>query len=463
MDNIQEIRISGYKGLENFEATNFKKINYIIGASGAGKSSLWELVTILSRGMFNSGTAIEVYGDLRRLMPNGATASIVFSDQDNGSRTFDYVIEAKAVSTAEVNQTPTGTNFMIAYLSTEQKETSYGILKLRVSAQYDITKYGGHIEDALFMLQEDQGDIASFNLVHFTNSDSANQPAVLRGNGRDLIMSTSSLSGGHSSLASLMAAIENNYGSIIVVEEPENGMHTDLQKSLHGIFKKFIQKHPDSQLFVITHSPFLLSSVASEDSQTNTYLMHNGKMLKPEGYDAKGAKYLSSKLVGISFEDIAPSKIVVSEGSLSTLLSIMNDRFYSCSMMFTTAKSRMGNEASGDDDLLTLDETEMIVGNRFNFFDKANLILIIDKPNLAQKSTEKRIEKLKEKDTNIVVLSEEALENFYIKLERLNIETKEFVFDIKNTKRERAERLAREITQEEFEDVFKELMFIFDE
>jgi predicted ATPase len=50
MPRLEKISITGFKNLKNFEVTDLKKINYFIGASGAGKSSVFELLTMLFRG-----------------------------------------------------------------------------------------------------------------------------------------------------------------------------------------------------------------------------------------------------------------------------------------------------------------------------------------------------------------------------------------------------------------------------
>lgn len=456
---LREIEISGYKNLDALHITNLQKINYIIGASGAGKSTVWELLTLLFRKSF-SGGGMEQYGDLRQLIPDSAKVYIVLQD-GNGHTGYTFTLRAQSEFSVAVNETPLAPGLPIQILSTEQKETNFDFIKTRISSAYNPTKYAGHMTEALIKVADTNGGIATFDLVHVTPPEKTTSPAVLRGGARTQVMSTAGLSGGHSALSSLIAAVENNLGSIIVLEEPENGMHVDLQKSLHSTLKEIINDRDDTQVVVITHSPFVLSSIDKAETNVNTFLMNEGKMLKPEGYGAEGAKYLASRLVGLNFEDIAPDKIVVSEGSLATLLRIVNDRFYSCSTMFTSAKSNMGGESSGDSDILTLADAELVVKNRFNFFDKANLTFIIDKPNDGQKEIKGRVERLLAKDTNIITLSEYAIENFYANFEQLEPESKLFILDNSNNKKLRAEKLAYVVSKEEFERVFVELLPVF--
>lgn len=465
MPKLEQIEITDFKNLTDFKVTNLKKINYFIGASGAGKSSIWELLVLLFRRSTSGG--VTRFGNLNQVITNSAVVKVVVNDGVNVSA-VTYTCTPTSASSLNVNEEPNpNLNIGIQIFSSEQKD--YGIEKYdkkRISS-YDPTTYAGHIENAIHEVAKSYPtDFATFKIEHVTVSNNTGDPLVLRGAEKTLEMSAAGISGGHSALVSLIACVGNNLGDIIVLEEPENGMHVSLQKDIHKILKKITDGNDSVQIMVITHSPFLLGAIDENDAETNTYLMENGKSLRPEGYDAKGAKHLASKLVGISFEDIAPDKIVICEGSLRTLLRIVNERFYSSSIMFTSAKSSMGNEASGDSDLLTLAEVTDIYDNRFNFFDKSNLVFVIDQPNDSQTDIKKKLpaveEKLTSKDTELVVLSKTAIEDYYSEIESLSGADKACIADaVSNSKTERAECVALNITKEEFETVFAELTDLF--
>lgn len=464
MPKLEQIDIAGFKNLDDLNVTNLKKINYFIGASGAGKSSIWELLVLLFRNSYNEG--VTRFGDLRLVIKDTTNVSVVINDGVT-VKTQTYSCTPTSADALSVATTPEPLDAIsIKIFSSEQKEYGYGQYDKERIAMYDPTVHSTPIEDAIHDVGSrfEQG-FATFSVEHVTPSTRTTDPLMLRGTGRALQMSTASLSGGHSALVSLIACVSNNLGDIIVLEEPENGMHTELQKTIHSELKRITDGNDTVQLMIITHSPFLLGSIDENDSETNTYLMDNGKVLRPEGYSAKGARYLASKLVGISFEDIAPDKIVVCEGSLRALLRTVNERFYSCSIMFTSAKSPMGNEASGDSDLLSLAEITEIYDNRFNFFDKSNLVFIIDQPNDSQADIKKKLPitqaKLESKDTELIVLSKTAIEDYYGDIQGLSGADAIYIADTENTKTECAERIGLTITKSEFERVFSELAGLF--
>lgn len=457
MTEIERLRINGFKSLENLELKDLKRFNYFVGPSGAGKSSIWEWVVTIVRGSYTNG--LDRFGDLARVVSLQSKVQLVLNDGINvTSKT--YTIEPKSEHVLDVTEVKEGAPIndpYFIYLTSEQKQDVEQYDKISIRERYNPTEYSGPIKEALFMLADEFPDASTYDVAHITPGDN-DKTLLLRGSGRDQYMSTKNLAGGHSATSALIAAIKNNNGSVIIIEEPENGMHVSLQKELHRLLKE-VSGPMLTQLMIITHSPFLLSGINPNDTETNTYLIRDGKALKPEGYGAQGARYLAAKLTGISFEDIAPSKIVICEGSLRALLIGVNDRFYSSPVMITTAKSHMGGEASGDDNLLELADVETVYRQRFNFFDKADLIFIIDKPNEVQQSLRAKIDKLMaEKDTTLIELNETKLENYYEKIQGLPPEDKKYLQDISNnTKTERAARLGDVISQDEFERHFPDL------
>lgn len=465
MAQFEQIHIDGFKNLNNLHITGLKKINYFIGASGAGKSSIFELLILLIRGGWRNG--LTQFGDLTKVIPDMAEVRIVSND---GASIQDktYKIRATGKGVVSVDEEPQAVNHPldIQYFSSEQKEYNYtGDAKKRISS-YDPTKPTDPVLSAIDDLAATEiTNFATFEVIRSHPGFSAGEPLILSGSKRNEEMSTANLSGGNSALVSMIACVMNNMGSIIVLEEPENGMHVEQQKKIHGWLKKLSAGNDSVQLMVITHSPFLLGNIDESDPETNTYILNEGRVLKSSGYSAKGAKYLASKITGIGFEDIAPQKIVVCEGSLRRLLDIVNGRFYSESIMFASAKSHNGNEASGDLDLLKLAAVEDTYMNRFNFYDKSHMIFVIDQPNMAQKDVKKKLSdvqtKIKSKDTELIVLDEVAIEEYYTNVQGLSGETNIFITDSRNEKKDRAERIANEITLEEFKRVFHELEKVF--
>lgn len=458
MSKLELIKISGFKNLDDFKVSNLKKINYFIGPSGAGKSSVWELISLISKGSYESG--VVRFGDLYHVISDEVRITLVVKD---GTNKIQRTYVCRPTSKASLNVGREGDIHDlelpdIQYFSSEVKEQGYRMDKKSVSKEYDPTRLNEPMKKALFTIADDYTDSTLSPIKHITWANNEAEPTVLRGPERDQEMSAANLSGGYSALASLAAVIGNNQGSLIVLEEPENGMHVKLQKSLHGLFKKLVADNDAVQLMIITHSPFLLSTIKTDDTDANTYLIDKGTVQKPEGYGASGARYLAAKLVGLSFEDIAPTKIIICEGSLVALLEKVNERFYYSPIMITSAKSHMGNEASGDEDILHLAEVEEVYKNRFNFFSKSDLIFIIDKPNDTQKKLRNKIDQLLTKDTILIELPEDKLENYYTLAKGLDKVVSDFIGDNTNSKRDRANKLGEHISKDEFERLFPEVL-----
>jgi predicted ATPase len=465
MPKLEKISISGFKNLKNFEVTELKKINYFIGASGAGKSSVFELLTMLFRGSWQGGGSH--FGDLTKVIPDECKVSVVVNDGVT-LRTIHYLARAQSKDSLTVHEEKDPSNDYrvdMQYFSAEQKDYGYTDDRKKRISSYDPTTFASPVEEAINSIADKNPDgFATFKVVRSHRGNSDAEPLILSGRERSEEMSTSNLAGGYSALVSLLATVYNNRGGVILVlEEPENGMHITQQKLIHEWLKELTADFDDLQIMVITHSPFLLASINENDTDTNTYLINDGSALRPNGYSAKGARYLASKLVGFSFEDIAPSKIVVCEGSLRALLGSVNDRFYNSPIMFASARSRMGGEASGDDDILDLAAVQQVYDNRFNFYDKARLIFVIDSPNDSQKKIQEKVNQLKQtSDTELIVLSKQAIENYYPEIDNLEKSVSDQIIDEHNSKKERATAVGVNISKDQFEKVFKELIHIFE-
>ena len=135
------------------------------------------------------------------------------------------------------------------------------------------------------------------------------------------------LPGGVKSLFSYYLLLENktkNYSEneaernlIVMLEEPEEGLHPEAQKKLPEIFKIFVetfkQKNVNVQFLISTHSPFIISAAAKLDNQ-KVYLIEDGQCINPQGSEKGGAKIQALKMLGAGLDDFIPKTIVVCEG-----------------------------------------------------------------------------------------------------------------------------------------------------
>jgi len=80
---------------------------------------------------------------------------------------------------------------------------------------------------------------------------------------KDLLMGLESISSGTLKFLTLMSILYNpNRGTIVCIEEPEDGLHPDMINTVAEGIKYAAQ---DSQMIISTHSPFLLNAFELED------------------------------------------------------------------------------------------------------------------------------------------------------------------------------------------------------
>jgi predicted ATPase len=153
-------------------------------------------------------------------------------------------------------------------------------------------------------------------------------------------LDTSQLVGGESkllsiTLASLWLVYQNPQAQYLLLDEPEIHLHPSLQKKLPLLFHLLTNQWP-LQLFVATHSPFLISAVAELTEQENqnclktyhscssqrVYFLKDGQLADKrgnfnpngqKGYVGKEVSYIASRMLGVGLMDfISPQNRVVS-------------------------------------------------------------------------------------------------------------------------------------------------------
>ncbi len=100
---------------------------------------------------------------------------------------------------------------------------------------------------------------------------------------------------------------------VFLIEEPETNLHPTYQKLLPILFNNIVKKYPDIQLFISTHSPFIISGATGLENQ-KVYLIKDGQTTdkagnlgkRTEGFDSRDPSYLGvvSKMLGAGLDDI---------------------------------------------------------------------------------------------------------------------------------------------------------------
>lgn len=106
---------------------------------------------------------------------------------------------------------------------------------------------------------------------------------------------------------------------VFTLDEPENGFHPAIQKTLPKFFEEVCNKYRSKgmlcQFFIATHSPFIASAAAEYVDTQKIYLLDQGSAIdlnrKPRnvsrGYRGKQCLNIVSQMLGAGFEDLCVS------------------------------------------------------------------------------------------------------------------------------------------------------------
>jgi hypothetical protein len=149
------------------------------------------------------------------------------------------------------------------------------------------------------------------------------------------------LSSGTKILSGLKAVLYESHrvkSKLIIIEEPETGLHPTVQKSIPGILEEFIKNisgdSSATQIVVTTHSPFIISATADFLNQ-KVYLIDNGTTVDlnnesgkgNDGYSGKETVAVVAKMLGASKTDLGypENYCIVEESSFEQLLDRLRD------------------------------------------------------------------------------------------------------------------------------------------
>lgn len=125
---------------------------------------------------------------------------------------------------------------------------------------------------------------------------------------------------------------------VLVIEDIEHGLHPGAQRQMLADIEKLIAS-PDIpvQVFVTTHSPFIVAGLAKLTTPGKVYLIESGcptdlffragSVEACRGFGATQAQLMTNYLLGSELSDWFPSSVVICENSLAVLLTELSSRF----------------------------------------------------------------------------------------------------------------------------------------
>lgn len=469
MISVKSIRVVNFKGVNDINLKNVARLNYIVGKNGSGKTSIFEAFALAFRNT-NGDQAFRSFGDVRELLHNSSCEISICFITDSGEKNDEYILSTTNGTNLEISakiedgslntrdiQILTSINPIFSENNSASQDPIQRIVYTNSYSPRKNVVLGPNKKIAINELNSFQDEF--IGEVGYINRASSDQlPNELNRLREQKTISVGILSYGQESRISMMLAIENNKSRILVIEEPENGLHPEWHATIHDRLSEYLEQNEDVTIFVITHSPFIISRASeTKDKATKVYIIKDGVCVDPEGCDPLDARYLGAIELGAEGFSLAPRKLVFSEKSLATLLRNVNDRYYKKSILFREKKGRDNQAGASDQQLLSLaEDVERLFEEKFNLLDQTEDVwFIVD--SLSDHKDKQRFENLKQKNAKIIELSKYKLEDYYDDIKSI---AKEEIKDLE--KIDKARIVGNRITKDEFETVFSELLVLFE-
>jgi AAA15 family ATPase/GTPase len=167
----------------------------------------------------------------------------------------------------------------------------------------------------------------------------------------------------------------------LLFEEPESFLHPSYQKILPSLLNDlFINESSSVQIFITTHSPFIISAAGEYSDTQKVYMIEDGVCLNPEGSSGKDVKGIAATMLGAGIEDLTPSTVVFCAQSEKTFLEKINTKWYFKDILFRTPSN------GGDSHINNMAYIEDIFKFGGDFFPNAEILYYRDCFDITQKT-----------------------------------------------------------------------------
>ncbi|TCN50007.1 hypothetical protein D0809_24060 [Flavobacterium circumlabens] len=219
--------------------------------------------------------------------------------------------------------------------------------------------------------------------------------------------------------------ISNTDAIFVIIEEPENNLHPELQKKVPNYFDQILNEIPleirdKIFFFVSTHSPFLIGSSANYENQ-KVYLISDGSPMDLElkktnissGYNGIQCSWIVAQMLGSDITDFGypENYCILEEYSLQLILEGLKSKKLIKNIQFVSASGamRVVNFSETINEILNLNT--LVKCNPY-YFDKYQII--IDSLEEFAPKEKERIEKVKSNiGSRFIELKEHSLEDYY--------------------------------------------------
>ncbi len=404
---LNSIKITKFRAItDTLELKDLTRVNYLIGENGSGKSSVIDLLARRVNHAIEQWPEQFLLDGMNICEPNGTTTPEV--------NTYEACYLSNSPTTPGVSNTTRMFNPVSDFNSVfEQLKGGYReeilktnyiqINKLRESlglSKWEATSPGVFTLLGIQLTQKNSLEVAENSHV-ITSEKVASGLQQLMGHRQSLI---NAIYHPHPDGAKYQPRTGQSL-LVILIEEPEMHMHPKYQKLLPELYSdiySFIPENPckNVQLFVTTHSPFIISAAGDMKDQ-RVYILENGTVRKSEGYSPDEARGVAASMLGAQVSDFAPEKVVFVDGeSTKVFLENVNKRFYNQSINFIVSLSSNKTCIGGDDAVTklhyTLEFYSDITSKTTLLFPKSKIYFVIDSPNTMQTRIKNKIDKTKD-------------------------------------------------------------------
>lgn len=423
-----ELKIKKFKKIfDEITLKNFDFINYFVGENGSGKTSILNGISYLNDG-----------GNSRHFFGPESTVEFKIDEKNQ----FLYWNESNPNKTEHKgNLNP------IIYLLISNTEQEKGANGLKAKAKFDdkigigdassLDKFNEFMEEVglspvvakKFVDQSDPFNQDNGRLIFETDKGTIN-PLMIADGLKVLFNLKNNLTKWFTELG------KSKVTAFIVIEEPENNLHPNLQKEIPVILDNLYKKLDENMtsniyFFISTHSPFIISS-SSKFKNQKVYPLQNGSPLKinftkhiwqetniSEGYRGAECAYIVSKMLGADITDIGypENYCILEEYSLQLILDSLRNKGIIKNIQFVSAS---GASKSLDlaDTIYEIEKLNTLIKCNPYYFDKYHLV-IDNVKNIKDDKLKLRMEKIKSSlKSRFIELSKHSLEDYYINLDQ---------------------------------------------
>ncbi len=417
-----KLKIKNFKRIkEEIIIEEFDYVNYFVGQNGSGKTSILNALSYLK----DPTNARQFFGPLsiNEFLYNGETQSLIWNVQNPN----------KVDQLGNLNPD--------LYLLISNSDGEKGVNGLKAKATF-LTAIGiGNTESLIkfnnFLKEIGHGELVAKKFVD--NDDPFNQD-----NGRLIFESElgnidpSMIADGLKVLYNLKHFLydwivaDTNSIKIIILEEPENNLHPNLQKDIPKILDLLYNEiKPENRnkilFFISTHSPFIISSGAKFKNQ-KVYPINNGKPLEiddhqnwkeknySKGYSGSECAYIVSKMLGADITDIGyPENYgILEEYSLQIILDVLRVRGIIKNIQFVSA-SGVVKSLNLAETILELEKLNTLIKCNPYYFDK--YFIIIDNTIKMDASIKAKVDRIQNKlGSRYIELKKASLEDYYFNI-----------------------------------------------